>query len=288
MNQIISEKPTNNSPQTPFGTYATTAKQQKTIAFCQNLPNRWWAKQLVQQLRKRLLKTATLPLDIEIEGIRLRCFFKDNISERSFVFMPWRYDCIERRQLIADLPADGVFIDIGANVGIYSCIAAKCLNQQGKIIAFEPNPKALKRLDFNLQSTLSSQTQQPQFKLLPIAISNQQGNVPLYLNQDNMGASGLKKAASKHINIECKPLLAVLAALKINRIDVLKVDIEGAEDLALCPFLQQAEKTLLPRLIILENNHRQWQLPLLRTLERSGYCQWDKTRNNLIYRTVTT
>lgn len=284
MNQIISEKSKNASPQAPFGTHSATTKQQETLAFCQALPNQWWAKQLAQLLRKRFLKTASLPLDIEIEGIRIRCFFKDNISERSFVFMPWRYDYIERRQLIANLPADGVFIDIGANIGIYSCIAAKQLNAQGTIIAFEPNPKAFNRLAFNLQSTLSTQPRKPQIKLLPIAISDRTDQLPLYLNQHNMGASGLKKSPTKQrLTINSQPLLKSIEAHQINRIDGLKIDIEGAEDLALYPFLKQAKEKLLPRLIILENNQQQWHRPLLKALEQRAYQLFAKTRSNLIY-----
>lgn len=284
MNQIISEKLKNTNLQTPFGTYLPTETQRKTIAFCQKLPNRWWAKQLVQLLRKKLLKTAALPLDIELEGIRIRCFFTDNVSERSFVFMPWRYDFIERRCLIDCLPKDGVFVDIGANVGIYSCIAAKQLNERGTIVALEPNPRAFDRLVFNLQATLSTQPQKPQVKPLAIAVSDREESVPLYLSQHNMGASGLKKTPTKQqIQVQCQPLLTLLQSHQINRIDGLKVDIEGAEDLALYPFLKEAKQTLLPRLIILENNWQQWSYPLLKALEQKGYRRLAQTRNNLIY-----
>jgi uncharacterized protein (UPF0218 family) len=46
-------------------------------------------------------------------------------------------------------------------------------------------------------------------------------------------------------------LLAALSELGADRIDALKIDIEGSEDLALTPFLNSAPDSLLPSLLII-------------------------------------
>jgi FkbM family methyltransferase len=49
------------------------------------------------------------------------------------------------------LKEKSVFIDIGANFGIYSLYASKIISNQGKIIAFEPFSENYKKLEVNIQ-----------------------------------------------------------------------------------------------------------------------------------------
>ena len=55
-----------------------------------------------------------------MDGLQFEFFLRDNNSEKKYLFMPWRFDERERRFLVDSIPADGVFVDIGANVGIYT------------------------------------------------------------------------------------------------------------------------------------------------------------------------
>ena len=48
------------------------------------------------------------------------------------------------------------------------------------------------------------------------------------------------------VHVPCRPLTAILDLAGISAIDALKIDIEGAEDLALAPFLREAPSQLLP------------------------------------------
>ncbi len=267
----------------PFGHHAPSPKQQAVINTCRQMSPSWWNKQRAQWLRKKIMKQLDHPLDLELDGIRLRCYLSDNISERSFVFMPWRFDHLERRYLTQYLPASGVFIDVGANVGIYSCLALTQLNHQGHILAIEPNPKVSHRLSFNLQATSETQPTPARFQIIKQGVNDQASSCTLYIDNNNLGASSLKNKSEQTITIDCQPLLTLLYQAKINQIDVMKVDIEGAEDLALVPFLSQANDALLPNCLIFENNPEQWQLPLLETLEAKHYQLAEKTRMNRVY-----
>ena len=92
-------------------------------------------------------------MDVTVGDIRLRCYLRDNTCERKFVFTPWRFDPQEPSAMAAALPPDGVFVDVGANVGIYTLTAALLLGARGRIVALEPYPLAHERLLFNIEAT---------------------------------------------------------------------------------------------------------------------------------------
>ena len=66
-------------------------------------------------------------------------------------------------------------------------------------------------------------------------------------------------------------------------IDAIKLDVEGAEDLILEPFLRAAPKSLHPTLILVENGTDQWQIDLSALLEGHGYRRIAATRLNLVF-----
>ncbi len=269
----------------PFGTYKPAEHIQRKINWCHRLPANWLGKQLAQLLRKQVMKNTTLPLDLTFDKVRLRCHLKDNVSERGYVFMPWRWDAIERHVMLKALPPEGVFIDIGANVGIYSAIAAAALNRLGCVVAIEPNPPVFERLKFNLSATCEVNPEKPRVEVLQQGISDQTGEFELFLDDSNLGASSLlgNTRGQKSIQVPCSTLLEVIDAQKLSRVDVIKCDIEGAEDRALVPFLIDAPHHLLPHCFIFENNQNQWQDQLLEVLQQRDYIQTHQTRLNYVF-----
>jgi hypothetical protein len=63
----------------------------------------------------------------------------------------------------------------------------------------------------------------------------------------------------------------------------MKIDVEGAEDLILEPFLRDAPESLWPPLLIIENGTGRWQMDLIGLLGRKGWKLVRKTRVNLIF-----
>lgn len=266
-----------------FGHFAPDEVTAGRIAWCRKLPTNWLGKQMAQWQRKRVIRDLEGPLDLSLDGIKMRVFLVDNISERSFVFMPWRFDALERDLMLKLLPKDGVLIDIGANAGVYSCLAAKQLDKSGVVVAFEPNPEMAARLRFNIESTLAGSREHPRVEIQAIAVSNETGRLPFYLNRRNLGASSLfDKKSGQEIEVESRPLLAVIEQLKLSRIHVLKCDIEGGEDRALVPFFTDAANHLLPDCVIIEHNPEQWQQPLLEVIKQRGYLETHRTRMNVV------
>lgn len=275
-----------NSTQPPFGVYHPKKYIQKRIDWCQKLPANWLGKQIAQILRKQVLSKATMPLDLVLHKTKLRYYLNDNVSERNFVFIPWRFDAEEINVMKQNLPVDGVFIDIGANVGIYSAIASTVLTSKGTIVAIEPNPPVFERLQFNLLASTENNKHKPRVVLLACGIDDQVGDFQLYLDSKNLGASSLKQKKlynQKSVLIPCLPLLDVIQQQNITTIDVVKCDIEGCEDKALVPFLTKAPDQLLPKCFIFENNQSQWNSDLLEALTQRNYTLTHQTRMNFIY-----
>ena len=54
-------------------------------------------------------------------------------------------------EIIARLPVGGLFVDVGANAGLHSILAALHMGQKGKVLAVEPVPANLELLRKNLQ-----------------------------------------------------------------------------------------------------------------------------------------
>src|SRR4029078_10574597 len=77
-------------------------------------------------------------------------------TERGALFNPG-YNLEELDFLRAHVPAGGVFVDVGANVGTYAMVLARHVGANGKVIAIEPHPVTHARLAFN--NTASGHTQ---------------------------------------------------------------------------------------------------------------------------------
>src|SRR4029077_20640144 len=99
---------------------APRAGFRRLIEFAQAAPRNAFGKQLARAARGLYLWQAPSPVDVSVGDIRLRCYLRENTCERKLVFTPWRFDPLELRAMAESLPTDGVFIDVGANVGIYS------------------------------------------------------------------------------------------------------------------------------------------------------------------------
>jgi FkbM family methyltransferase len=231
-------------------------------------------------LRKVVLRAAGPTIDAEVEGLRLRLYPRGNVCERKFLFMPRMFDPVERALIDAELPADGVFVDIGANVGLYTLWAARRLGEQGRVLALEPNPVAFGRLTVNLAlNGLAGRVTALQW-----GVADREGAFELHLDATNLGGGSLVETGGETIRVPCKPLDDLLAAHGIARVDILKIDVEGAEELVLPPFLERAPAARRPRTILIEESSARWRGDLIGTLEGHGYRVAARTRMNLILR----
>jgi FkbM family methyltransferase len=278
-------------PQAPFGHFSPRAGFRRLIEFAQRAPRNAIGKQLAHAARSLYLWRAPSPVDVSVGDIRLRCYLRDNTCERKFVFTPWRFDPLELRAMAAALPANGVFVDVGANVGIYSLTAALLMGSRGRIVALEPYPPAYRRLLFNIEATRTGRVQWPRVDALPVGVSDRDEHRELRIDEGNLGGGSIAAGAARFtergstnaLTIPCRPLSRILDDCGISRADVLKIDIEGAEDVALQPFLSETVDDRLPRRLIVENSDHLWKCDLRAAITARGYRPLLRSRLNTVY-----
>ena len=73
------------------------------------------------------------------------------------------------------------------------------------------------------------------------------------------------------------------AEYNVPAVDFVKLDVEGAEDLILEPFLMTAPRTLWPKALLMEFSHGKWATDLPRLLSACGYREALRTRQNVGY-----
>ena len=116
-------------------------------------------------------------------------------------------------------------IDIGAHVGIFSTYAAEN-NKSGKIFSFEPFQDNFNRLKFHRDLNKKSN-----IKTLNYGIAGENGKKFFYVNSKNSGGNSFIKNVErkKEVKIEAIKLSDFCKKEKIQKIDFLKIDCEGAE-----------------------------------------------------------
>jgi FkbM family methyltransferase len=189
-------------------------------------------------------------IDGETFGIRARFYPLDNLADRLFLFMPKIFETEEFIFLKENLRPDSIFIDIGANSGFYSLVAAKIINTTGKIIAFEPNPVMINRFRMNIHLNNSSDI----IELVPLGLADRETEFDLALDLKNLGGSTIGPTnRTEKVRIKCVPLFQALKD-KVSHIDFLKIDIEGADIMVMKEFFNTAPHTLFPKYVIIESD----------------------------------
>lgn len=133
---------------------------------------------------------------------------------------------------------EGVVIDVGANVGIYSVVLAKT-HPKLKVIAVEASPIIFEWLKVNCRlNKLSNIT------LVNAAVSDQDNTIAEFYERDSMstmlkgflldfgiGVGGKESVMRRQVRT--RTLDSIIESANLNEISLLKLDIEGAEILAL-------------------------------------------------------
>ncbi|MEM3191658.1 MAG: FkbM family methyltransferase [Candidatus Parvarchaeota archaeon] len=114
------------------------------------------------------------------------------------------------------------FADVGANSGYYTIMASKLI--QGEVYAFEPNEYSYERLVNNI--SLNKLTNVRPFK---IGLSDRRGSAIMYDSPSGDGTNTMIKIpkSPKSYSIKVDTLDNVL---KDEKVDVIKVDVEGYEE----------------------------------------------------------
>jgi FkbM family methyltransferase len=125
------------------------------------------------------------------------------------------------------IPFGGTFVDIGANVGLYTCVIADHVGQTGFVLAFEPMPEniVLLRRNIILNGLANVDVE-------PVALSNRIGMVDLYVPSVHPGGPS---AATRIQNPGDWRVIGKVRSTTLDesfsgcRLDLIKIDVDGHE-----------------------------------------------------------
>ncbi len=116
-----------------------------------------------------------------------------------------------------------IVIDVGANVGTFTVMAAKLVGDKGLVVAIEPEPVNLALLQRNIDSHNLNNV-----KVIRKAVWDKAAKVWLYLSKHS-ALHSLCHASEDRIEVEADCLDNIVAELRLSHVDFIKIDVEGAE-----------------------------------------------------------
>jgi FkbM family methyltransferase len=144
------------------------------------------------------------------------------------------YDTRNIRSALRLVQPHWTILDVGANIGFWSVPLAHALKQSGRLHCFEPVPSNFRLLTANVKRNCVAAT----VDVHQLGLSDRSGNVQISLREDFAGGSDTGNAAIvidgndsrfQCVQAEVRPLDALFDSLSLNRLDFVKVDIEGHE-----------------------------------------------------------
>lgn len=147
----------------------------------------------------------------------------------------WVAGCFEPNEmyLLSKVLSPGaVFVDVGANIGLYSLAAARLVGEAGRVVAFEPSPRERATLFDNLARNRLARVVVDERALG--AVEN--ARAVLHLADDQHGGQNtLGSVVYDNVRlvadaeVEVTTLDSALSGHGLEEVRVIKIDVEGAE-----------------------------------------------------------
>lgn len=268
-----------------FGTYALPPEREAVRVKAREYNDTRFGRMKISRARKKAMAGEIGPFDVEVaDGVKARLHPASNRCEKRAFAGPQIWDSVERETLRAAIQNGSeslfTFVDVGANVGLYSLFAhayAKAVNRPIRILAIEPGMEICGRLEDNIAAN------QADIQIIRAAISDAPGTGYLGAGEGNLGESRLVAAISGQDSetVVIDTLARICRTQGLAMIDAMKVDIEGHDLRAMTAFFDDTPERLHPQILILETgktaNH-----PLVSLCEAQDYAVKTRTGLNTI------
>ena len=153
-------------------------------------------------------------------------------------------ESVER--VLSEVKQGDVFYDVGSCVGLYSIHVALL---GASVIAFEPDPSYRKRLKRNIRIN----NLRKKIKVLDWAVSDKAGNVTLYTDGVEGNSPSLRQVGSRgNVIVRTDTIDNAIRKKQIPAPNIVKLDIEGAEILALRGMKKLLTSSKAPRFLFVE------------------------------------
>ena len=193
-----------------------------------SLPEHAMKWRIVSSLVKRCPHASQFKAQIKRMGV---CFDVDCSNNTTDFLLTWFGACEKEELAIFKkyIKSGMTVIDAGANIGLHTLMSAKLTGPKGIVYAFEPNHITRQRLEANLKLNNTRNA-----KIITRAVSNK-SNAGFLTSRGELGHAHLINLAGnaeptlQGEEVNCVTLDDFAAEQKLERIDFIKVDIEGYE-----------------------------------------------------------
>jgi FkbM family methyltransferase len=164
-------------------------------------------------------------LAADLRAPRFICDLSDEIARE--VCLTGYYEPPVTRLMQRRLHAGGAMVDVGANWGYFSLLAAAAVGTAGHVIALEPDPRQFRALDSNIQ--LNGFTHVRAIREAAAATAGRALLLGYPEDAANRGVSRLGQGFSDRPSFEVDCATVDRVASTLPRVDAIKIDVEGAE-----------------------------------------------------------
>lgn len=248
----------------------------EALALDEGSPRRAFEINRLASLRQKINPpTEQFLVDIQVEGLPMRA----NLCQQycGDIYYGVGFEHTELSLVKQFVRRDDTFFDVGANIGVYTLLASQLVGEGGLVHSFEPLTDANELLRSNVKLN-----QCKNVTINPVAVGEENGEVPIYINAQNALSSLGNTNRGKIIKSQTVQVLTLDTYAKnagISKIDFLKIDVEGFEG----HVLRGAEKLIAasPNLVVMSELAKKNFAPLgfsvkdvLDWMRKQGFDIW--------------
>ena len=161
-------------------------------------------------------------VECRVRGVRWTLDLNDLIDQRLYYL--GTHERFTTKRILELVPPNGVFFDVGANIGYFSVLVAKKLGGSGRVHAFEPMSAAMNRLQGHLRA--NGLTNVTTAKV--ILTDSPRGDMEVAFQTSWPQYENLEQTRTKE-TVPTTTLDDYIDQHGVTRIDVLKADVDGYE-----------------------------------------------------------
>jgi FkbM family methyltransferase len=186
-------------------------------------------------------------------GARVELYFRETLGYVTLI-----YGGFERAELQSVLvlaqPGTTAF-DVGSNVGMFAVVMAAGVRDQGQVVAVEPGPANVRRLQANIVRNSATN-----IRIVEAAAADRDGSIVLHLAPDaayhSVGTVSLSAPSAGDVRVRAVRLDSIWRDAGEPVVSMVKVDVEGAE----LPVLEGSREIIgahHPALLVEARGHRE-------------------------------
>jgi FkbM family methyltransferase len=181
------------------------------------------------RLARAMLRRVEATEDVVVEGPDGARFFVPHLADPIgfHLLVDGQYERETAEFILGRLSPGDVFVDVGANIGVFTVPAASRVGPRGRVLAVEPSPPVFSYLRRNIRLNRLGNV----LALAVAASDDNRAEVPFYAAPaEKFGMGALAPQFDQPpCTVSTRTLDALVADAGIDRVAVLKVDVEGHE-----------------------------------------------------------